>query len=193
MWYRSGPDNIGPDALSCRPIGINLMTAHKVIRISTKQMQQETARDETIQLVLSYVRSGFPATRSQLPQNTHGFWNARAHLREKDSMLFFDNRVVIPTSLRKEILDRLHMAHQGVTGMILWAQKSFFWPGIQSDIQRKRDSCISCMESVPSHSYMPAHPPTRPEYPFQSICIDYCHYAGHRYIYNVLFQRFCFT
>ena len=103
-------------------------------------------------------------------------------------MLFFDNRVVIPTSLRKDILDRLHMAHQGVTGMILRAQKSFFWPGIQSDIQRKRDSCISCMESAPSHSSMPPHPPTRPEYPFQSICIDYCHYAGHRY--GVMVDRF---
>ena len=84
--YCSGPDNVGPDALSRRPIGINLMTEHKVIRISTKQMQQETARDETIQLVLSCVRSGFPATRSQLPQTTRGFWNARAHLREKDGM-----------------------------------------------------------------------------------------------------------
>ena len=37
------------------------------------------------------------------------------------------------------------------------------------------------MESVPSLSPLPPHPPMRPEYPFQSICIDYCHYAGHRY------------
>ena len=96
VWYRSGPDNVGPDALSCRPIGINLMTEHKVIQISTKQMQQETACDRTIQLVLSFVRTGFPATRSQLHPDTRSFWNARAHLREKDGMLFFDNHIVIP-------------------------------------------------------------------------------------------------
>ena len=28
----------------------------------------------------------------------------------------------------------------------------------------------------------------RPEYPFQSICIDYCHYAGHKY--GVMVDRF---
>ena len=37
------------------------------------------------------------------------------------------------------------------------------------------------MESAPSLSLLPPCPPMRPEYPFQSICIDYCHYAGHRY------------
>ena len=90
-------------------------------------------------------------------------------------MLFIGTRVVIPTCLRKEILDGLHLAHQGVTAMILWTPKIVFlaWNTVRHP--EKCDSCISCMESAPSHSSM------LPEYPFQSICIDYNHYAGHRY------------
>ena len=95
---------------------------------------------------------------------------------------------MIPKSLRKEVLEGLHVGHQGVTSMILRAQSSFFWPGIQADIQRKRDACVSCMESAPSHSPLPPHPPIRPEYPFQSVCIDYCFHAGHKY--GVMVDRY---
>ena len=188
VWYRAGIDNVGPDALSRRPLGINLLTEHNVIQISVDEMQNETLNDATIQSILKLVRTSFPATRSQLPKEARDYWNARAHLREKDGLLYFENRIVIPTSLRRRILDGLHLAHQGVFQMILRAQKSFFWPGIQSSIQRRREACISCMESAPSHAAMPPHPITRPEYPFQSICIDYCEHAGHKY--GVMVDRF---
>ena len=69
--------------------------------------------------------------------------------------LYFGDQVVIPEVLKQDVLDGLHLAHQGVTAMILWVQGSFFWPGIQADIQRKRDSCISCMVSTVIEPYHP--------------------------------------
>jgi len=188
VWYRAGVCNAGPDALSRRPAGINLLTERKRCKISTDQIKQETARDDTLQLLMEYLRKGFPSTRAELPANVRVFWNARLHLSERDNQVFFGERVVIPEALKQVVLDGLHLAHQGVTAMILRAQSSFFWPGMQADIQRKRDSCISCMESAPSLSALPPHPPMRPEYPFQSICLDYCHYAGQKY--GVMVDRF---
>ena len=138
--------------------------------------------------MIRYVRTAFPMTRAELPVAAREFWNARLHLNERRDLLFFGDRVVIPKSLRKEVLEGLHVGHQGVTSMILRAQSSFFWPGIQADIQRKRDACVSCMESAPSHSPLPPHPPLRPEYPFQSICIDYCFHARHKY--GVMVDRY---
>ena len=181
VWYRASKSNAGPDALSRKPAGINLLTERKKTRISTAQIQKETARDDTLQLLVKCIRTTFSLTRSELPISTWGFWNARLHLNERNNLVYFGDWVVIPEALKQDMLDGLHLAHQGVTAMILQAQSSFFWPGIQADIQRKRDSCISCMESAPSHSPLPPQPLMRPEYPFQSICIDYCHYAGHRY------------
>ena len=46
----------------------------------------------------------------------------------------YDDRILVPPSLRKDVLVSLHSAHQGVTGMILNAQNTFFWPGITVDI-----------------------------------------------------------
>ena len=188
VWYRAGKCNAGPDALSRYPAGINLITERKRMRISTAQLQKESARDDTLQLLLKYIRSSFPASRSHLPIPARAFWNARLHLHERNNLVYFGDRVVIPEVLKQDVLDGLHLAHQGVTAMVLRAQSAFFWPGIQADIQRRRDSCISCMESAPSQSQLPPRPLMRPEYPFQAICIDYCHYAGHRY--GVMIDRF---
>ena len=188
VWYRAGKRNAGPDAFSRSPAGVNILTERNTKRISLLQVQQVTEKDETLQLVIQYVRTAFPATRAELPTAAREFWNARIHLNERRNLLYFGDRVVIPKQLRKEVLDNLHIGHQGVTSMILRAQSSLFWPGIQADIQRKRDSCISCMESAPSNSALPPRPPVRPEYPFQSICIDYCFHAGHKY--GVMVDRF---
>ena len=119
VWYRAGKSNAGPDALSRNPAGINLLTERNRIRISNEQIRKETARDNNLQLILKYIRTTFPPTRSQLPTAARGFWNARLHLSECDNMIYFGNRVVIPDTLKQDMLDSLHLTHQGVTAMIL--------------------------------------------------------------------------
>ena len=83
VWYRAGKRNAGPDAFSRSPTGVNLLTERNTKRISTKQLQQETTRDETLQLLIRYVRTAFPMTRAELPAAAREFWNAQLHLNER--------------------------------------------------------------------------------------------------------------
>ena len=83
-------------------------------------------------------------------------------------------RVVIPPSLRKEVLAHLHGAHQGVSQMTARAQASIFWPGITSDIARTRNNCGTCDTIAPSQPSLDAATPMVPSYPFELICSDYC-------------------
>ena len=58
------------------------------------------------------------------------------------------------------VLDTLHSAHQGVSGMISRADQSVFWPGITLDIQKKRDNCLTCTRNAPSQPMTkPVDPP----------------------------------
>ena len=34
---------------------------------------------------------------------------------DKHGLLTYDNRIVIPTDMREEILERIHTGHQGIT------------------------------------------------------------------------------
>ena len=41
--------------------------------------------------------------------------SARGHLSETDGLLVYNDRLVIPPELRKDILERIHEGHQGMT------------------------------------------------------------------------------
>ena len=54
--------------------------------------------------------------------------------------MYMWNRVVMPRALRREVLEGLHSAHQGVVGMKARAAQTIFWPGIDSAVQDVRGS-----------------------------------------------------
>ena len=49
-------------------------------------------------------------------------------------LVMYQDRIVIPKSLRSTIIRLLHAAHQGCTGMIARASSSVYWPGIRKTI-----------------------------------------------------------
>ena len=110
------------------------------------------------------------------------------HLIEKDGVLTFKKRLVIPKNLRREVLDILHAAHQGCSSMEARAAQSLWWPNMKKQIERRRSSCQSCIQAAPSQSALPSVPPPNPEYLMQQICSDIAHHAGHSYV--VIVDRF---
>ena len=93
----------------------------------------------------------------------------------------YNDRIVVPQSLRTRVLEALHSAHQGTSSMIARAESSVFWPGITSDIKRIRASCQQCNRNAPSQPDAPPTPPTIPVYPFQAVCADFFHICGQYY------------
>ncbi|MBY0580465.1 MAG: DDE-type integrase/transposase/recombinase, partial [Rickettsiales bacterium] len=91
-------------------------------------------------------------------------------------------RIVIPPTLRNDILDVLHSAHQGVSGMIARAQATVFWPGITYSIQSKRDCCCSCNRNAPSNARLPPIQPHIPVTPFECLFADYFEFRGWNYL-----------
>ena len=97
----------------------------------------------------------------------------------------YENRTIIPPSLRKEVCDHLHGAHQCVSKMTGRAQESLFWPGITGDIAKARMECRSCNEYAPTQPPMPAASPTIVQSPFQAVASDFCEFGGNHYLVTV--------
>ena len=51
-------------------------------------------------------------------------------------VIMFRSQVVVPRFLRQDVLDALHCAHQGATGMGLRAVDMVWLPGLMADLQR---------------------------------------------------------
>ena len=63
------------------------------------------------------IREGFPVHKNQLEEVVKPFFGMKEELYEVDGVPFLHGRMLVPMSLRRQVLDVLHKAHQGVVGM----------------------------------------------------------------------------
>ena len=154
--------------------GVEAITWNKVV--------ESAATDEECATLAQTIINGFPNDKSQLPEAIHPYWGMRNELYVIDGVPFKGKKMLIPKALRPFVLDGLHAANQGVTGMMSNARDRFFWPGLDAAVRLLRQQCRQCNEQAPSqHSEPPIHPPT-PLTPFEQTVTDLCDLEGHKFL-----------
>ena len=211
-WIKGALNNV-PDALSRHPVSPpsslemfaerdtedELAVSVADIRAITSEISQESVRlqdlrshameDQTYQQLLHYIQDGFPQSRGQLPDGCKPFWGVRSHLSVDDGMIVYGCRLVIPHTMRQQVLKQLHESHQGVVRTKQRAGLTVYWPGMDHDIDDVILACTLCQRHLPSHSPEPILSKPRPTRPFQEIAADFCSYAGRDFLITVD----CFT
>ncbi len=105
-----------------------------------------------------------------------------------DGVILLDRRMVIPKRLRRSVLQTLHSAHQGTSGMSSRAHDCVYWPGLTADIEETRTRCGTCNRMAPSQPHLPPFESDLPSYPFQAIAADYFTLCGVKFL--VVVDRF---
>ena len=155
------------------------LKANEITAVTWERVKEETWLDDNMRHLIEAIHNGFnEAVQERLPAGLTDYWRHRGSLIVVDGVVMMGERIVIPASLRQEVLTHLHGAHQGVSQMTNRAQGSVFWPGISSDIARTRQNCRTCDTIAPSQPQADAVPPEIPTYPFQMICSDYFDLGG---------------
>ncbi|UYV72044.1 K02A2.6-like [Cordylochernes scorpioides] len=99
-------------------------------------------------------------------------------------------RVIIPSNMRKDVLNCIHAGHQGITKCRARAKDHVWWPGIGQEIQDMVKTCEKCIENQPL-KLEPLIPNDLPERPWQKVGMDLFHYEGSEYLVVVdYFSRF---
>jgi Integrase zinc binding domain len=128
------------------------------------------------------IHQGFSERRDDLPQQLRAYWPMRSNLYVVGNVPFRDHRMLIPSKLRKIVLDGLHAAHQGINSMLANARERFFWPGLDAAIRLRRDQCKQCNANAPSQRAESPMETPRAEFPFEQVVVDLCYLAGHSYV-----------
>ena len=89
-----------------------------------------TNSDEVIVKLIEIIESGMPEFRHLLPTELRPYHQYRDSLYTVDGVVMYNERRVIPPSLRSSVLESLHAAHQGVSSMISRAEHASF--GLES-------------------------------------------------------------
>lgn len=116
--------------------------------VSHKELQALTEADAVLQEVCRYVTEGWPSVAGDSREMVE-YWKRRHELSVEKGMLFWGHRVVIPRTAREKLLKLLHESHQGASTMKTRARVSFWWPGLDQDIQRAASDCKNCVQALP--------------------------------------------
>lgn len=76
--------------------------------------QKETGKDEDLQTVKATIQDRWPESKRNLPGTVTPYFSILDELVVPDGHIFHGDRVVNPKPLRKEIIEDLHAAHQGI-------------------------------------------------------------------------------
>ena len=142
---------------------------------------QETANDISLSHLLKQIEQGTQRFDRNDPTIAH-FWPICESAYIQDGVLLYKDRVIMPTSLRGQILQHLHAAHQGISTMEQQACAIVYWPGMSKNIRETRERCVDCNRNAPSQPATPPIPPAPSSTPFEAVFADFFQHGGHHYL-----------
>ena len=137
-------------------------------RLEQIKMQQQ--EDEVCRQLMVYVEEGWPE-KPHVKGLISQYHPYRGELNVVDGLLLMGVRVVIPSSLKLEVLDRLHEGHQGITKCKALARHSVWWPGLSRHIEELVARCRKCATEEKNRPE-PLLPTQLPQRPWQYLATD---------------------
>ncbi len=158
------------------------MQGDNVESVTWRRVNEAAAVDEECVALCRLIIDGFPEEKSMLPSNLQSYWGMRDDIYIIENVPFKGHKMLIPKVLRPQVLEGLHAANQGVTGMLANARDHFFWPGLDAAIRQMRSQCRQCNENAPSQHAEPTLITPPPEVPFQQTVADLFSLEGHSFL-----------
>ena len=194
--YRSSSAVANADALSRLPLAyrkdasveerIYKVAAQAVERhpVSTQRIATETAHDKTLSKALQLTQEGWNMSQCEDPE-LKPYFCRKYELSVEQGSLMWGLHVIIPTTLRQQVLDELHWAHPGVSRMKTMARAHLWWPNLDDDISKLARSCNNCNRVRANPPKAPLQPWIWPSRPWQRIHIDFATYNNQHYLIMV--------
>ena len=117
----------------------DVISDHQLARFA-----EATKEDAILSDLQQVILSGWPDSKCQVPPNAQEFWNYRDELTVAQGLIVKGQKIVVPSSLRGEMLEKLHEGHLGINKTIARARDVLFWPRMSVEITEKIKNCPVC-------------------------------------------------
>uniref|UniRef100_A0A3P9IKJ4 Gypsy retrotransposon integrase-like protein 1 n=1 Tax=Oryzias latipes TaxID=8090 RepID=A0A3P9IKJ4_ORYLA len=200
----------GPGGSRLQVQGKNIATADVLSRAPVGGNDSDLS-EEDINLYVDAVISSLPATESRLQQiKTHQendvivqqlkkccvdgwpdkftadrslqpYLQYSGDLSVHSGLLLYGSRIVIPASLKKDILSKLHEGHLGITKCRARAKQSVWWPGLSKELTDMIEKCDVCVRERTNlrETLIPTEFPTRP---WSTVGADLFQFGSQHYL-----------
>ncbi|GBN68939.1 Transposon Tf2-6 polyprotein [Araneus ventricosus] len=142
-------------------ITIFQMTQIETSPVTSRELRQETGKDEELGPLLRALREG---------RNLQG---KEAQYTIEDGCILYGQRVCIPKKYQKNVLDELHTGHLGMVKMKALARSFVYWEDIDKDIEDAVRNCVDCARHKTDPAKAKVHYWEYPSMPWERIHIDF--------------------
>ena len=136
--------------------------------------------DVVCQQLKQYCLNGWPET-CKIKGLVKLYRQVSSEIAIQDGLLMRNNRIIIPSLLRQEILDKIHTGHQGIHKCRERARQSVWWPGISRQLEDLIRSCPHCCKER-LQSVEPLIPTEFPSLPWEKVATDLFVWKGNNYL-----------
>ena len=147
-------------------------------RLDCYRQAQKT--DPICSKISEFVNSEWPS-KHQVSGDVTPYWKIRGELSVCDDLLLRGTRIVVPPSLRKETLRKIHQGHQGIQKCRQRVAAAVWWPGISQQIEDLVKSCPVCVKATPPPRE-PLLQSSLPDFPWERVATDLFELKGENYL-----------
>ena len=80
--------------------------------------------------------AGWPDSKDEISAELKLYWSYRDELVVIDGIILKGRCIIMPNSLRQQVLDQLHRNHMGIEKTKLLACECVYWYSINADIEK---------------------------------------------------------
>ncbi len=131
-----------------------------------------TERDDALQALKTTVLAGWPDEKEKTSHLIREFWPYRDEISVQNGILYRGQKVIIPRSLRAEMLKRIHSSHIGGDACYRQARDTLYWPGMQAEIKDFVSNCSTCNEFAHNQQKETMLSHDIPNRPWQIVSMD---------------------
>ena len=146
------------------------------------RMKSHVLDDPTLLALKHTVLKGWPEQKTDLPSSVCEYWNVRDEISVHEGLLFRGSRVIVPKTLRSDMIKQIHSGHFGIEACVRRARDILYWPGMQSDIRQAVKQCKICNEHKPEQARQPMISHPVPDRPWSTISADLFTLDGRSYL-----------
>ena len=145
-----------------------------------KEIQEAQEADEICQKLHQYCKNGWPH-RQSVAGAVQPYLSAASKISVNNGLLLKGNRIIIPSVLRLDILDKLHSGHQGISKCRERARQAVWWPGLNHQLEELVRSCSKCCRDRFQHAE-PLMNTELPSLPWKKVATDLFYWKSSMYL-----------
>ena len=156
-------------------VDVNVVSLNSHLPLSAdrySELQEHTANDTVLQALHKVVRSGWPESKTDLPDGLSVYWSFRDEITTVDGLLFKGSKLIVPKASQKRMLEDIHDSHLGIVKCKSRARDVIFWPGMSSQIEEMVSKCAICAELQNSNPKEPMTCAELPSRPWSRVASD---------------------